>query len=300
MFRYLIVISVMITSIVGLRAQSRGGSVDVFMGTTFNYRDIYHNRVYDVLINLTPGFKWHPGNNWEITAAANVPIINQYAAYYGKVSVNTATVSKQWGLFDCWRLKVSGGWFNTERYGLDVKNMVIITDWLAATAQVGLTGLIKTSGGWVCSPAKRLCYLVGPVVYLKNWNTEVSLRAGRYVFDDRGAQLEIMRHYRHTTVGVYATINENPIVDKNFGFKIVTALPPYNRTKRRVNFRPAGNFRLTYSYKAARHGNYMYMTDPEENEREGWFSPDLLPWGANKYVKDFNYSEPKKQEEAAK
>ncbi len=290
----------MITSFVGLRGQSRGGSVDVFMGAKLNYRDIYHNRVYDVLINLTPGVKWHPGQHWEITAAANVPIFNQYAAYYGKVTVNTATISKQWGLFDRWRLKVTGGWFNSERYGFDVKNMVILTDWLAVTAQAGLTGLIQTAGGWKCSPMGRFSYLVGPVVYLKNWNTEVSLRGGRYVFNDRGAQLEIMRHYRHTTVGVYATVNENPLVDKNFGFKIITALPPYNRTKRRVNFRPASNFRLTYSYQGARHGNYMYMTEPEENEREGWFDHDLLPWGADKYVKDFNYTELKKKEEDTK
>ena len=35
-----------------LLAQDKTGTVDLFMGVDFNYRDIYfNNRVYDVLIN---------------------------------------------------------------------------------------------------------------------------------------------------------------------------------------------------------------------------------------------------------
>ena len=30
-----------------------------------------------------------------------------------------------------------------------------------------------------------------------------------------------------------------------------------------------------------------YTTDPEENEREGWFDRDMLPWGANLMSSDF-------------
>lgn len=39
-----------------IAAQGKAGSVDIFMGVDFNYRDIwFNNRVYDVLVNLTPG-----------------------------------------------------------------------------------------------------------------------------------------------------------------------------------------------------------------------------------------------------
>ena len=41
------------------------GQVDVFMGLDFHYRDIFHNgRVYDILLNLTPGVKWNMGKGW--------------------------------------------------------------------------------------------------------------------------------------------------------------------------------------------------------------------------------------------
>ena len=48
--------------------------VDVFAGVDFNYRDIYHNKVYELLINLTPGVKWHLGNHWQLAGQVLVYI----------------------------------------------------------------------------------------------------------------------------------------------------------------------------------------------------------------------------------
>ena len=42
---------------------------DFFMGADFNYRNIhYNNRLYDLLINLTPGMKWNISNHWQMAA----------------------------------------------------------------------------------------------------------------------------------------------------------------------------------------------------------------------------------------
>ena len=39
-----------------LKAQNyRTGQVDIFCGAELNYRDIFHNKAYEFLINLTPG-----------------------------------------------------------------------------------------------------------------------------------------------------------------------------------------------------------------------------------------------------
>ena len=49
-----------------LSAQEKSGTIDIFVGADLNYRDIYfNNRVYDVLVNLTPGVKWNMGHSWE-------------------------------------------------------------------------------------------------------------------------------------------------------------------------------------------------------------------------------------------
>lgn len=35
------------------------------------------------------------------------------------------------------------------------------------------------------------------------------------------------------------------------------------------------------------YANKMYTTDPEENEREGWFDRNDLQWGSNTMKPDF-------------
>lgn len=35
--------------------------VEVFLGAELHYRDIYFNKMYEVLVNLSPGVKWHLG-----------------------------------------------------------------------------------------------------------------------------------------------------------------------------------------------------------------------------------------------
>lgn len=40
----------------------------------------------------------------------------------------------------------------------------------------------------------------------------------------------------------------------------------------------------------------MYTTDPEENEREGWFDRERLNWGANRMTPDFVVKEGGKNE----
>ena len=66
-------------------------------------------------------------------------------------------------------------------------------------------------------------------------------------------------------------------------------LPPYKRAVRKINIRPASNFRLTYSVEGNGYANCTYFTDPEQNEREGWFDRDLLPWGTDTMTPDFTF-----------
>lgn len=88
------------------------------MGADFNYRDIYfNNRVYDVLLNLTPGIKWNMGHRWEVAAQVFVPVVNQYGDRYKKVRLNMAVLSKQLVVGQHWKMKLSGGLFGSERYG---------------------------------------------------------------------------------------------------------------------------------------------------------------------------------------
>ncbi len=135
---------------------------------------------------------------------------------------------------------------------------------------------------------KKVTFAAGPEFYLSRWNTQFYLRGGRYLFNDYGVEAEAFRHFRHVSVGVFASYSD--FGKENAGFKVIVMIPPYKRKHRRINFRPASNFRLRYSVEAVNGGLTKYQTDPEENEREGWFDRTLIPWGTDLMESDFKYS----------
>lgn len=264
--------------------------VDFFMGVDFNYQDLnFNGRVYDVLVNLTPGMKWYMGKGWQSAVQVLVPVVNQYGDRYKKVRVNMAVLSKETRFGSRLFLKASGGLFSSERYGLDLKSMYVVNDWFAVEAQAGWTGFCSMAVDWEASSPKRWTVLGGANVYLNRWNTQFRIRAGRFVYEDYGAVVDVMRHFKHCSVGVYAQYSDKGKEDG--GFKIVMMLPPYKRTRHKINFRPASNFRHAYSIHADAYANKMYKTDPEENEREGWFDRERLRWGSNRMIPDFTIKE---------
>lgn len=269
-------------------AQMRAGQIDVFMGVDLKYRDIYLNgRPFDFLINLTPGVKWRLQNRWEVAAGAYVPILNQYGYTYSEVLLNNLTVSKQFAAFDRLKVKATAGIFGGYRYGLDAKAMFIVNRWLGFVGEIGWVGFIQVSKSFDIHRLSEVVGMAGPVVYLHPWNVELGAKAGRYLYGDWGGVADAMRHFKHFTFGVFGAYSQN--IGWNAGFKAIVMLPPYKAKRRKVNFRPASNFRLTYNCQANSIANKLYMTDPEENEREGWFDRDLLPWGQNLMEPDLVY-----------
>lgn len=138
---------------------------------------------------------------------------------------------------------------------------------------------------WEASKPSRFTGQLGGNFYLQRWNTEFRLNGGRYVYEDYGVSCDAMRHFKHCTVGLFGTYSDKG--GTNAGFKVIVMLPPYKRKMRKVNFRPASNFRFTYSQEADEYANRTYFTDPEENERSWWFDEDEFQWGRNLTQKDF-------------
>lgn len=263
--------------------------VEIFAGAELHYQDLFYGKIYEVLVNLTPGVKWNMGRQWKLAGQAIVPVYNDYGGRYKKVRLNMAVLSKEWDWNGSQFLKISGGLFGRERYGLDLKWMYPVNRWLAIDAQAGITGFCSMAVDWECSKMERVTGQAGMNVYLEKVNTEFRLHGGRYIYEDYGVMAEVMRHFRHCTVGVYAQYSDKG--KENGGFKVVMMIPPYKRKARKVQVRPASNFRLTYDIMALVYDMKMYTTDPEENEREGHFDRSCLQWGANRMSPDFSVKE---------
>lgn len=260
--------------------------VEIFAGAELHYRDIFFGKIYEVLLNVTPGIKWHFGDRWQLAGQAIIPVYNDYGDYYKKVRLNMAVLSKEWDWNRKHFLKMSGGLFGQERYGIDVKWMYPVNDWLALDAQAGVTGVCSMAVDWECSPMKRVTGWAGARAYINKVNTEFRLKGGRFVYEDYGVYAEAMRHFKHCTVGVYAQYSDE--WKENGGFKVVMMIPPYKRKARKVQVRSASNFRLTYDIQGQGYAMKNYTTDPEENEREGFFNRERLKWGANRMKPDFH------------
>lgn len=263
----------------------RAGTVDLFIGADLMYRDIYHSSIYEFVVNLTPGVKWNIGKQWQLAGQAIVPVYNDYGDRYKKVRLNMAVLSKEldWNRKQFWKL--SGGLFGNERYGLDLKWRYPVNNWLALNAQAGLTGFLSMAVDWECSKMQRVTGWGGADFYINPVNTEIRIRGGRFLYEDYGVLVEGMRHFKHCTIGLYGQYSE--VGKENGGFKIVMMIPPYKRSNKKVNFRPASNFRFTYNKEADPYSVKTYTTDPEENEREGDFDRARLKWGANRMKPDF-------------
>lgn len=274
-------------------AQRPTMSLDIFSGVEFGFRDIHYMSQYDIFISLTPAFKWNFGNHWQVAGQLYVDVINQYNdpnydwRYISNRNIlhfSLLDISKEFklGWLHC---KASAGFFSEARYGVDLKMFLPVADWFAFEAQAGLTGRYSTVGGWGISPMGRFAGTLGGDIYLARSNTQLRGVVGSYLYRDLGAEVEAIRHFRHSSVSLYANWNNKDAFDG--GFRVVVMLPPYHRKQRIVNIRPASNFRLPYTIMCHEWTNRMYYTDPEQNERDGWFSRDFLDWGSHTMEPDF-------------
>ena len=276
--------------------------VEVFCGANFVYADTNWLHLYDVQVNATPGMRWRIGKDWAVVAQGLIPVVSYGYSFENKVNkywrLNMASVSRQLHFNEAnQHLKFSVGLFGNQRYGANVKWMWPVTSWLLLQAQTGVTahwlvGMdFKGNSDAELGKHFSLTGQVGANVYLEPWDIECRVSGGRYIANDYGTQIDVMRHFRHCTLLAYAQLrigNKNNDIASQFekqsyrtngGFKVIMMLPPYKKSTRKWVVRPASNFRLLNSARSDGKSMRTYNTDPEENERELQIDVD---WGLGK------------------
>lgn len=266
------------------KAQDTSPGLDIFSGFYFNFKDMDFKNQYEVLIHLTPGFKWNMGNHWQLAGQVIVPVVNTFGDRYKYVQMGAFNISKELRIKNLY-LKPTVGVFDMGYYGADMKAFLPLCNWFALEGQAGYIGPIIVDPVFFVGKPDYFVWAVGGDIYLSRWNTQFRGTLGKYLNFDFGCEAEAMRHFNHTTVSIYGRWNAKYGLDG--GFRFVIALPPYHRKHRTVNFRPASNYGMSYTVMYKVNANCMYHTDPEENERHGWFSRDFLQWGSHTMDPDF-------------
>ena len=279
-------------SATGIANAQHTPQTEIFCGAELSYADVNFIRLYDVLINLTPSVKYHPGKGWTLSGQVFYPIVNQgYGKRNNMLRLNMADISKEIHFSNARQhLKISAGLFGMERYGADIRWMFPVTSWLMIHSRLGITShwalgtdFKGSSESDLSTNGWSLMGLGGASIWLNPWATELRGQCGRYLNEDYGAEGEIIRHFRHVSVSLYLQRHQlaTSIVgitphNTSGGFRVIMMLPPYSASHRKVAVRPASNFRLTYNAQADGYSMKVYNTDPEENERT---LPMDIPWG---------------------
>ncbi len=290
--RRIVVMAWALMGCLGMWGQEQAGQVDVFCGADLSYGDTNYLRLYNVLLNLTPGARWNMGHDWTLAAQTSFAVVNEgFEKRQGDLRLSMATLSKEWTLGNDQHVKATGGLFGKERCGLDLRWMMPVTDWLMVQARAGLTNdwwlstdeQIFGDGQW------KTLGIVGANVWIDRWTTELRLHGGRYMNEDWGVEGEAYCHFKHCSVGAFLQLHEKAqavyttkVHSYSGGFRVVMMLPPYKKATDRgtVRVRPASNFRLTYNAQSDGYSMKRYHTDPEENERE---YQTKVKWGTGLY-----------------
>ena len=271
-------------------AQEKNGQIDLFCGAELNYNDTDILRLYNVLINLTPGVKWNMGNGWMTAGQLSYAAMNYgYDSRNNYLRIGMVTLSKELVLGSNQHLKFTSGLFGYERYGLDARWMMPVNSWLMLQARAGVTNQWWLSTDESVFEMKKWIAtgVAGVNIWIDKWTTELRLSGGRYINEDYGMEGEVYCHFRHCSIGAFAQWHETyyqSLIKSNYnysgGFRVVMLLPPYELPQKKVRIRPASNFRLTYNAQSDGYSMKMYHTDPEENERE---YQTKVRWGTGLY-----------------
>lgn len=295
MHRFLRSLYIFILGLLPVSANAQeAGQVELFCGAELNYADINYLRLYDVLINLTPGVKWHLGKDWMVSGQAFLPFINDgYADRYNMIRLNMANVSKEVHFKKARQhFKFTAGLFGSERYGGDVRWMYPVNSWLLVHVRAGLVNHWALGFDMHGATESEFDHgkwskfgVAGASVWLNPWATEFRFSGGHYMNGDNGVEGEIIRHFKHCSVSLFVQRHERFASTggshiNSGGFRVVMMIPPYKKSNEKVVFRPASNFRLTYNAQSDGYSMKKYNTDPEENERT---LPMRLPWGTGNF-----------------
>ena len=105
--------------------------------------------------------------------------------------------------------------------------------------------------------------------YNPSLKTQFILRAQRFLLGDYGVKYEMIRHFKHASVGLYAVKGVDPRFDTdlNVGFRFQIALPPYRHKRHGYIPRISVSPHMGMSYNANNERIYYkeFRTEASDN-----------------------------------
>ncbi|MBR5723787.1 MAG: hypothetical protein IKX62_00250 [Bacteroidales bacterium] len=269
------------------------GKLDINVYPQVSLKNLIITQVYQSLWQLSPAFEVSLWPGGKISAQIKIPIVNDgYGVTESLVHPGFLTVSQRFR--DPWHLNVFGKvtagifnanrigaalelayWFPNERFWVDTKmgylDMVrfgypnVITEGVNPYPPGGIP-----PGFWLhtnANPDWRFVWNVAVNYYNPSLQTQFLLRGERFLLGDFGVKFEMIRHFRHCSVGFYAMKGTDKAAHTNGGFRFQIALPPYRA--KRFGYVPristSGQMGISYNANNEQYYYKEFRTEASDN-----------------------------------
>ena len=250
------------------RKNSSLGKVDIVVYPELYFKNLVITQIYQVLVNMSPAVEVSLWRGMKFAAQMVIPIYNDgYPFLYDKVHPQFITLSQSVRLpYNIWGT-LSVGHFSNNRFGLDWRMRHPFRDErFAVEGRLGYTAMAYWDG-FTChyGTKRRMTWSVGGSFYWPRYNVETTLRVSQFLLGEKGARVDIIRHFRYASIGFYAMKAEG--AKSNGGFRFQIALPPYKYKRKGYMPRitPSKNFGLAYNAGNEQYYYKEYKTMPGDN-----------------------------------
>lgn len=252
------------------KLNSNFGKVNIVIYPQVSLMNLIINQVYQSLWQLSPAIEVSLWPGMKFTYQLKIPIYNDgYSLLESKVHPGMISLSQRFR--DPWNLNIIGrltlGTFSGNRYGAALEMAYHFPNerfWV--DTQLGYISINNWDAfKWYYGTEFDFRWNFAANYYNPSLNTQFILRAQKFLIGEIGVKYEMIRHFKHASVGLYALKCRE--ADLNVGFRFQIALPPYRHKRRGYIPRISVSPQMGMSYNANNERIYYkeYRTEASDN-----------------------------------
>ena len=241
--------------------------VDILIYPQLSYKNLIITQIYQALFTLNPAIEISLWQGMKLTGQIILPVYNDgYSIYQDKIHPGFITLSQRFRLPFNIKGKATIGYFNADRYGMDLMLFYPFKDErFSLEGRIGAVGIGYWDGFSLhYDKDLELTWTLGTNFYWPKYNTQFCLKGEKYLMGEKGIKLEMTRHFRYASVGFYAVKAKD--VKSNGGFRFQILIPPYKQKRQKIIPRISTSYNMGVAYNAGNEQYYYRQYRSEANE----------------------------------
>lgn len=253
------------------KANGSFGKTDLLLNPQLSLSNLIITQVYQTLWVVAPTLDAHLWQGGRFSAQMKFPVHNSgFGARESRIHPSMITLSQSFrvpcnvNLFG----KFTMGAFSNSHYGAALELFYPFpNERFSVDSQAGWLGLYYWDG-FTLHMGRELSFYwnVAANYYWPKTSTQFTLRLQKFLADDYGIKYEMIRHFRHCSIGFYAEKGFYSDTHTNGGFRFAVTLPPYMMKRyRNLPKVTAGSMSMTYNANNEQFWYKEYKTEAGDN-----------------------------------